>query len=292
MNPEARGVTAAMQRVVQAALEARLKLDVTRTHAVGAAIEIARSAAESGIELVIAFGGEGLINEVTNGIAGSETSLAIIPGGTMNVFARNLGLPADPLEATDRILRRAEGADPVSIPLGAANGRLFVTCCGCGFDADAAERVDAHRPAKRRFGETYYYAAALATFATSYFGRKPFLRCEGAFGVEEGVMAAALNAGTYAYLLGRPVRLTTARFEEGKLGLFVLRKLQYLRLPTYAFGALVTGRFGPGSVSVPGLDGFTVTGETPFHVHVDGEPLPPTDHLQIRAGASELRVLI
>lgn len=292
MNPEARGVTPAVQHVVQAALEARLKLEVTETQARGAAIDVARSAAEAGTELVIAFGGEGLINEVVNGIVESETALAVIPGGTMNVFARNLHLPSDPLEATDHILQRAGNVEPVVIPLGDAGGRYFVTCCGCGFDAEAAARVESHRATKHRFGESYYYAAALATFVTSYFGRAPFLECKGSFGAEHSVMAVGLNAGTYSYLAGRPVRLGRTRLQDTKIDLFLLRKLDLWRVPTYGIGALWTGKFGAESVSIPGLDGFEVSGPSSFGVHVDGEPLAWTERIQIRAAAARIRVLV
>lgn len=292
MNPEARGVTPAVQRVVQAALEARLKLEVTGTRARGAAVEVARAAAEAGTDLVIAFGGEGLLNEVANGIAGSETILAIIPGGTMNVLARNLGLPADPLEATDRILRRVGEVDPTEVALGAANGRYFLNSCGCGFDAEAALRVEAHRASKGRFGETYYYAAALTTFALSYFGRPPFLKCKGVFGEEVGVMVTGLNAGTYSYFLGRPVRLGTASLEEPRLDLFVMKRLDLLHLPSYALGALVSGRFGDQTVSVCGVEEFEVTSDEPFPIHVDGESLSPSERVRIKGGASTLRILV
>lgn len=292
MNPQARGVTAALQRVVHAALEGRFKLEVTETHARNAAIDVARSAAESGTELLIAFGGEGLLNEVANGIAGTDCALAIIPGGTMNVFARNMGLSKDPLEATDRILSCAGNVDPIRLPLGAMGDRYFITCCGSGFDADAAARVDAHRLAKRRFGETYYYAAALATFVNSYFGRSPFLRCEGSFGVQEGVMAVGLNAGIYSYLFSRPVRMADARADDERIALFMLRRLDYLRVPIYGIGALLSGKFGPESVSIPRLEEFTVSADEPFAIHVDGEPLAPVAEAVVRAAVSEMRVLV
>jgi len=290
MNPEARGVTPSLQHLMATALEARFKLGVTETHARDAGVEVARDAVDSGAELLIAFGGDGLVNEVVNGMAGSDATLAIIPGGTMNVFARNLGIPTNPTEAADHILRIAD-AEPRRMSLGLANDRYFTFACGCGFDAEAAARVESHRSAKRRYGEPYFYAAALATFAASYALKKPFLTCEGEFGTEEVVLAVGLVGDAYAYLAGRPLRLSAAGPPDGGLGLFMVRRLSFVHLPRYAFGA-VTGRFGPGAVSLADLDEFIVSGDEAVAYHVDGETLEPASKVHVRPAPHVLSVLV
>src|SRR5260370_26835575 len=93
MNPEARGVTPSLQHLMATALEARFKLGVTETHARDAGVEVARRAVGSGAELLIAFGGDGLVNEVVNGMAGSDAPLGILPRGTLNIFPPAPGLP-------------------------------------------------------------------------------------------------------------------------------------------------------------------------------------------------------
>ena len=290
MNPEARGVTPSLQHLMTTALEARFKLSVTETHARDVGVDVARRAVDDGAELLIAFGGDGLVNEVVNGMAGGEATLAIIPGGTMNVFARNLGIPTNPTEAADYILGRAGSIEPRKMSLGLANDRYFTFACGCGFDAEAAARVEAHRRAKRRYGEPYFYAAALATFAASYALKKPFLTCEGDFGVEEAVLAVGLVANTYAYLAGRPLRLGQPAPPDGGLALFLVRRLSFIHLPRYAFGAL-TGRFGPGAVSVSDVEEFTVSGKEPVAYHVDGETLEPVEQIHVRPSPHQLNVL-
>lgn len=291
MNPEARGVTASLQHLMATALEARFTLSVTETHARDAGVQVARDAVNAGAELLIAFGGDGLVNEVVNGMAGSDATLAIIPGGTMNVFARNLGIPTNPTEAADHILNVAGNNEPRRMNLGLANDRYFTFACGCGFDAEAAARVEAHRTAKRRYGEPYFYAAALATFAASYAIKKPFLTCEGEFGTEEVVLAVGLVAGAYAYLAGRPLRLGSSEPPQGGLGLFMVRRLSFVHLPRYAFGAF-TGRFGPGAVSLSDVEDFTVTGSDPVAYHVDGETLPPAIEVHVRPSPHMLSVLV
>lgn len=291
MNPEARGVTPSLQHPMSTALEARFKLAVTETHARDAGVDVARSAIRDGADLLIAFGGDGLVNEVVNGMAGSDAMLAVIPGGTMNVFARNLGIPTNPTEAADHILSLADDPKPRTLALGLANDRHFTFACGCGFDAEAAARVEAHRGAKRRYGEPYFYAAALATFAASYATKRPFLTCDGEFGTEEAVLAVGLVGDTYAYLAGRPLRLGSRSSPESGIGLFLVRRLSFVHLPRYAFGAL-TGRFGPGAVCLTDVDEFTVTGEEPIAYHVDGETLEPVPKIHVRRAPESLKVLV
>lgn len=291
MNPEARGVTPALQHLMTTALEARFALTVTGTHARDAGVEVARRAVNDGAELLIAFGGDGLVNEVVNGMAGSDAILGIIPGGTMNVFARTLGISATPANAADYILKQAGHLAPRRLTLGIANDRYFTFAAGCGFDAEAAARVAAHSGTKQRLGEPYFFAAALATFAGTYATRRPFLTCSGSFGQQKAVLAVGLIGDTYAYLAGRPLRLGPPR-PPGRRGLdlFLVHRLQYIHLPRYAFGAL-TGRFGSGSETFIDLDEFVVTGENPVAYHVDGETLEPASRIHVRRAPHRINVL-
>lgn len=291
MNPEARRVRPAVRRVVQAALEARFKLDATVTEARDAAIEVAAGAAEAGCDLVVAFGGDGLVNEVANGIAGTGVTLGVVPGGTMNVLARNLGIPRDPLEAADLILRKAGSDSPRQIRLGLANDRYFTFVCGCGFDADAAARAEDHKAGKRRFGELYFYGAALSTFFSSYLRREPHLRCEGGFPSAHGVLVIGLLARAYAYLAGRPVRLSR-RPADGRLDLFILRRLRPFDLPRYALAAFATSDFGPEARVHESVEEYVVSADAPFPIQVDGEPLGSATRVHVRLSPHTLPVVV
>src|SRR5260370_16768040 len=96
MNPEARGVTPSLQHLMATALEARFELGVTETHARDAGVEVARRAVDSGAELLIAFGGDGLVNEVVNGMAGSHAPLPGIPPPPPDVLAPHPRPPPNP----------------------------------------------------------------------------------------------------------------------------------------------------------------------------------------------------
>ncbi len=205
----------------------------------------------------------------------------------MNVFARNIGLGNDPMVAADLILRKAGKEPPSTVSLAKLDDRYFTFAAGCGFDADAAARVEEHRHTKRRFGEPYFYMAALLTFLKTYRRKEPFLRCRSDSSEQEAVMAIALNAGPYAYLLGRPIRLTQGH----GLDLFTLERMRYWAVPLYAMGALATGWFGPDARVSENNQSVEISSDHPFAVHVDGEPLPARSSTKIVAGAANIEVL-
>ncbi|HYM04350.1 MAG TPA: diacylglycerol kinase family protein [Stellaceae bacterium] len=120
---------------------------------------LARGADPAAFDAVAAAGGDGTINEIVNGLAGSPLPLAILPLGTANVLAAEIGLPRG-LRALAQIAAFAP-ARPVwpgeAVPEGAAAGRRFLVMAGAGFDADVVERLDL--PLKRRTGKLAYVAS-------------------------------------------------------------------------------------------------------------------------------------
>src|SRR5512139_1637149 len=110
---------------------------IRKTRGPGDAVLMAREAAHAGSETVVAAGGDGTVNEVANGLAGSDTRLAVVPLGTGNVFAKEFSLPPT-VEGCLALL--AEGKT-VSVPLAKANDRYFVLFASAGFDAEVVERM-------------------------------------------------------------------------------------------------------------------------------------------------------
>src|SRR5918992_2668718 len=201
VNPNAGRSSEASREGVVGALRARFEIRGFSTTARDTGISLAARAAEEGEALVIAFGGDGHINEVVNGLAGSDTKLGIIPGGTMNVFARALGVPLDPFAAIEHLQKRLRKPSK-RVPLGQMDDRYFTFSAGCGFDAEAAQRVERYVPAKRHFGELFFYWSAFRVLTGSYRHRRPSMMLRGPFGEIPVSMTIACNAGPYAYLGG------------------------------------------------------------------------------------------
>ena len=100
VNPFSSSVTARTRVVIRKALAGDHEVELVETARRGHATRLAQGAAADGVDVVVALGGDGTVNETANGLAGSATALAVLPGGSTNVFARTIGLPNDPIEAT------------------------------------------------------------------------------------------------------------------------------------------------------------------------------------------------
>ncbi len=181
LNPQARQGSVSLREAVGTFVEAGWTVDLLRTEGPGHAIELARCAATEGYDLVVACGGDGTVNEAVNGLAGSDTALGVLPLGTANVWAREIGLPLRPADAARALL---EGevhrvdlgyAEPLD---GAArgNGRYFLMMAGIGFDAEVTRAV---RPQeKRRWGMIAYVVAGIVT-ALRFTGTRMALQFDG-----------------------------------------------------------------------------------------------------------------
>jgi diacylglycerol kinase family enzyme len=254
------------------ALSETWELEVFLTTARDTGIEITSEAVRRGAEVVVALGGDGHVNEVVNGIVGTDCRLGIIPGGTMNVFARALGVPQDPLAA----VRHLETAGERVVPLGQMDERYFTFSAGCGFDAEAADLVERHLASKRRLGEPFFYWSAFRVLTGSYRHRRPTMLLKGEFGEVPVSMAIASNAGPYAYFFGRPVTIAPNVKLAGGLDVFALKSMRIEMLPAYMWRVVVSNDFADHGDAFyeNDLEKFEITSDDEFARHVDGEPLP------------------
>src|SRR5207237_5991550 len=164
VNPYATTVSDRLKNLVVYALRGSYEVDAIGTEARDHATELCREAAREGYDVVVAFGGDGTVNEAANGLAGSDTPLSCLPGGRTNVYCRMLGIPTDVVDATEHLLQLADDWRPRRVDLGHVNDRHFLFSAGMGLDASVVERVDAHPRLKARFGEWYYTLTGVNTF--------------------------------------------------------------------------------------------------------------------------------
>src|ERR1700704_3330383 len=159
-------------------------------HLVVYALQGRFEAAHEGYDVVVAFGGDGTVNEAANGLLGSSTPLCCLPGGSANVFGKMLGIPGDLVDATEHLLAMADDWRPRKVDLGVVNGRCFTFASGLGLDASVVERVDANPLRKARLGPYFFTWIAVSTFMRRYLLSPPRLTVRTADGEElDGVTA-------------------------------------------------------------------------------------------------------
>jgi diacylglycerol kinase family enzyme len=277
VNPYATTVSDRLKHLVVYALRGRFEVDAVDTEGRGHATELCREAALEGYDVVVAFGGDGTLNEAANGLAGSETPLTCLPGGATNVFCRLVGIPAEIVDATEHLLGLADDWRPRRIDLGEVNGRAFTFSSGLGLDASVVERVDAHPHLKARLGEWYFTWAALSTFTRRYIFHPPRLEVVAGDSTFGGVTAVVQNASPYTYFSRRPIELAEgAELEDGTLAGVVLRRANPLDMPTVLWRAFSRRARIPRHRQVDafsGLQELTVRSmdERPIPLQVDGD---------------------
>jgi diacylglycerol kinase family enzyme len=239
VNPYATTVSDRLKNLVVYALQGRYEVDAIETQARDHATELCQEAAREGYDVVVAFGGDGTVNEAANGLAGSDTPLTCLPGGRTNVYCRMLGIPTEVVDATEHLLRLADDWRPRRVDLARVNDRHFLFSAGVGLDASVVERVDAHPRLKARYGEWYYAAVGIRIFTRRYLFRPT--RLEVILGGEAvtGVTALVQNGNPYTYFGNRPVDMGEgADLSSGDLAGIVLERASAVDMPTVIWRAL------------------------------------------------------
>jgi diacylglycerol kinase family enzyme len=287
VNPYATTVSDRLKNLVVYALRARYEVDAVDTEARDHATELCREAAREGYDVVVAFGGDGTVNEAANGLAGSDVPLTCLPGGRTNVLCRILGIPPDVVDATEHLLRMADDFRPRRVDLGWAGERAFTFSAGVGLDASVVERVDAHPRLKARLGEWYYTGTGILTFNRHYLVRPPRMQAELDGEPVTGVTTIVQNAAPYTYFGDRRVDMGEgASLDSGDLAGVVLTRASPVDIPTIIWRALgqarltrhrrVHGFAGVSGLTVHSLD------DRPLPLQVDGDYIGTVPEVEFR----------
>jgi len=206
-------------------------VQVVETSERGHATRFATDAVTRGLDAVIAFGGDGTLNEVATGLAGSSVALGVLPGGSTNVFARSLGMANDPLLAVTQLTAGLDGGLVAPISLGEANGRYFTFHAGVGFDAEVVRQVERTFSFKRVVGQPLFAYAALKSWFVDYDRKFPHFSVSiDGRRIPNGFSAVVLNTNPYTYVGKRPIELSRAASLEKRLVVLVFRRLSWCRL--------------------------------------------------------------
>ncbi|MFL5822396.1 MAG: diacylglycerol/lipid kinase family protein [Solirubrobacteraceae bacterium] len=297
VNPYATTVSDRLKKLVVYALRGTYDVTAIDTQARDHATELCREAAGEGYDVVVAFGGDGTVNEAANGLAGSDTALTCLPGGRTNVYCRMIGIPTDVVDATEHLLRLAHGWEPRWLDLALAGERKFLFSAGVGLDASVVEVVDAHPRLKARLGEWYYTATALRTFNRPYLLHPRRLEVTANGETYTGVSAFVQNGEEYTYFGDRPIVAGEgATLDSGTLSAAILTRVSPIDLPTITWRALsrrarvvrhrrIQALSGIGHFTVRSVDGH------PLPLQVDGDYIGQVEEVEFGVLPGALRVV-
>ena len=286
VNPYATTVSERLKNLVVYALKGRYDVEAVETQARDHATELCREAARAAYDVVVAFGGDGTINEAANGLVGTDTPLTCLPGGATNVYCRILGLPTDVVDATERLLQIADDFRPRRVDAGRVGDRHFLFASGVGLDASVVQRVDRRPALKARAGEWFFTYAAVATFSRRYLVRPPRVRVEAGGRSLEAVTVVVQNADPFTYFGRHPIRVCAgAGLDTGTIAATALRRARPLDIPTVAprvlsgsAAAVARHRHIEALGELHGFSVHSVDGR-PFPVEVDGDYVGERDEV-------------
>lgn len=308
VNPHATSTTPAGRDLIALALSSALKLRVAHTAYRGHAAELAAEATSDGYPLIIVHGGDGTVNEVVNGVLGAPRSgplaaiaatavpsIAVVPGGSANVFARSLGIKNDPLDAANQLINLVQLRHHRRIGLGHCEDRWFLFNAGMGLDAHVVEAVEASRARGKPATSARYVRSAVRTFLREK-RHEPALTVELPDGsVEDGVCFAFVsNASPWTYLEDRPVITNPGATYDSGLGLFAMRTTGWVPILRVARQLVFSPRSGPrhpALLRADDLEQVRIHSSRPIGLQLDGDFIGLRDDVTFRTAPNMLDVV-
>lgn len=297
VNTAASSFSARKRVVIQKALSSDHEVEVVETVRGGHASRLARAAAHEGVEVVAVLGGDGTLNEAANGLVGTDTALAPLPGGSTNVYARTIGVANDAVEATGQLLASLERESLRRVGLGKVQDRFFMFHCGVGFDAAVVERVEARRNLKRLAPHPVFAATAFDAWLRTYDHKRGrfTVTLDDGTRIDGGTMAIAAETSPYTYVGNRPIVVTPNAGLDRPLSLAVIRAHRAVPMLGLA-GRAIIGQHGLGRTHAAtvrdGLEGFTITSEAPIPHQADGEYLGEATSLRFEHHPACLTIVV
>lgn len=254
--------------------------NIVYTEYAGQASEMAYQFARMGFDAVVAVGGDGTVNEVARGLKGSKTALGIIPMGSGNGFARHLNIPIKPQKALEMI----NHSEPISVDYGLANGRLFVSTCGTGFDAMIAD----HFAGSNKRGFTTYLQNIIHD-AFSYRPQNYRLVGDGLDVTHKAFLITFANANQWGY---EAMIAPKASVQDGKMDIMLMSSHALLGSASLALRLFAGSIDDSHFMDTIRAKEVTLEREEVAPFHIDGDPVEMEKDIHIKIVPDGLRVLV
>ena len=294
VNSFASSVTPRNTVLVHEHLAKHHDVQVVETNERGHATRFAQDAASRGLDAVVGFGGDGTLNEIATGLAGSDTALAMLPGGSTNVFVRSLGIANDPMVALTQLMAGIDRNEIERVSLGQANGRYFTFHAGIGYDAAVVEQVERRSSLKRVVGQPLFAYSALHSWFKSYDRKYPHftMNIDGR-AIPNGFFSVVLNTNPYTFVGKHAIHLSSAASLEKKLVVVTFRKMTTPLMLKTLYSALRRGGLetSSGIDIATDVENVKIEFPAPFPYQLDGDYLGDTTSIEIKHCPEALRLV-
>ena len=287
VNPHATATTARRRDLLAHALASQMKLRIAHTAGRDHAAELAAQAATDHFDLVVVHAGDGTVNEAVNGLmtvpSPGRPMLAVVPGGSTNVFARAIGVDPDPTLATEQILEALHHRRRRRISLGRADERYFTFNAGLGIDADVVEAVERHRADGKKISNAMHVRELVRLYLKTERSKKSEaairlrLDIPGEQTIDDARLVFVSNVSPWTYLGSRPIHTNPGTHPDGGLGIFALRSLSATTVARVGL-QMLRAKGNPHSKNLARFDnvtGVTVATDHPIGFQLDGDFLGP-----------------
>jgi diacylglycerol kinase family enzyme len=293
-NPTAGGAGGRLLEAASSALVGDFTLEVAETEGRDDATRLAREAVGNGIDALLAFGGDGTVNEIAQALVHGDVPLGIVPAGTTNVMARSIGMPEDVAEACALLAERIDSGKTRRINVGSIGDRFFLFGAGMGLDAEVIRAVEGDPEKKRRQRHLFFLQQAIAT-ALRHRGASPAISMTVDGGEEtKVVLALCANAGPFTYFGRHPVDVfPQVELEEG-LDAFGLKRIGAGTIPRLAWSFFVSRSHVSWPVGTYHHDVRSVElrAAVPLPVEVDGDYIGEWDQATVSLIPHALQLLL
>jgi diacylglycerol kinase family enzyme len=294
VNSFASSVTPRNTVLVHEHLAKHHDVQVVETNERGHATRFAQDAASRGLDAVVGFGGDGTLNEIATGLAGSDTALAMLPGGSTNVFVRTLGIANDPMVALTQLMAGIDRNEIERVSLGQANGRYFTFHAGIGYDAAVVAQVERRSSLKRLVGQPLFAYSAMHSWFKSYDRKYPHftMNIDGR-AIPNGFFSVVLNTNPYTFVGKHAIHLSSAASLEKKLVVVTFRKMTTPLMLKTLYSALRRGGLetSSGIDIATDVENVKIEFPAPFPYQLDGDYLGDTTSIEIKHCPEALRLV-
>lgn len=304
VNPFATSTSDAGRDALANTLSSRFDLTVETTTHRGHAGELAARARDEQYSVVIVHGGDGTVNEVVNGLLGAPSArvsgniampaIAVVPGGSANVFARALGMAPDPLRATGQLVELIEQRAQRRVSLAHTDDRWFLFNAGVGTDAAVIKSIEHQRNSGKKATPARYFATTLRCFFEAA-RRHPTVTVTvpGTEPMRAAYYAFVSNTSPWTYLGSRPVNTNPGTTFDTRLGVFASKSMSVWRNLPLA-GQMLRAGADPRAghiLRADDVESVLIESDKPVDMQMDGEYLGLRTHLEFGYAPAVLDVV-